>query len=260
MEVDYTRKLEEQLDRIEEANLDWRAMLHGFYEPFRLALVAAGEKMTHAKAELKPAPYACPKCGRRTEYRLGKTGRFLSCSGYGAKENPCVYAAPIDREGRPRLPERINLKCPADGKPMVLRTGRFGPFLTSEDPKTKFVLNLDKKSRIKLPAAPPLVTAITCPKCGKSPLNLRAGKRGPWLGCAAFPKCRGRETFAKIDPAERERLEKSLAEHERGQKRLELETLDGRPVPEGTPVADLTLPGGLETLEIHPEAMPAKSA
>jgi DNA topoisomerase-1 len=256
MKVDYTRNLETQLDRIEEADLGWREMLGSFYGPFREALEKAGERMTHAKATVDPAPYACPKCGARTVYRLGKNGRFLSCSAYP----DCTYAAPIDRQGRPRLPERINLKCPADGKPMILRTGRFGPFLTSEDPKTKFVLNLDKKARIKLPAPPPLVTAITCPKCGKSPLNLRTGKRGPWLGCAAFPKCRGREAFAKLDPAERERLEKALADHEKGQVRLVLETLDGRPVPEGTPVSELTVPGGLETLAFHPEAMPAKSA
>jgi DNA topoisomerase-1 len=266
MEIDYTRRLEGELDRIEDASLDWRQMLRGFYGPFSKALADAGDNMGHAKAELELAPYACPECRgertkagekpRRTVYRLGKSGRFLSCSGYP----DCKYAAPIDRQGRPRLPERINLKCPADGKPMVLRTGRFGPFLTSEDPKTKFVLNLDKKGKIKLPAPPPLVTTIPCPKCGKSPLNLRNGKRGPWLGCAAFPKCRGREAFAKIEPAERERLEAALAAHEKGQTRLVLETLDGRPVPEGTPVTDLMIPGGLQTLEIHPDAVPAKSA
>jgi hypothetical protein len=36
--------------------------------------------------------------------------------------------------------------------------------------------------------------------------------------------------------------------------------LEGRPVPEGTPVTDLMIPGGLQTLEIHPDAVPAKSA
>ncbi len=260
MQIDYTRRLEEELDRIEESRVDWRQMLHGFYGPFLSSLAHANDKMTHAKAAVEPAPYACPKCGRRTEYRLGKNGRFLSCSGFSEKDSPCSYAAPIDRQGRPRLPELINLKCPADGKPMMLRTGRFGPFLTSEDPKTKFVLNVDKKGKIKLPAPPPLVTTIPCPKCGKSPLNLRSGKRGPWLGCAAFPKCRGREAFAKIDPAERERLEAALAAHEKGQVRLALETMDGRPVPEGTPITDLTIPGGLQTLEIHAEARVAKSA
>ena len=51
--------------------------------------------MKHAKAETRPAPYACPKWGSQTVYRVGKNGMFLSCGTYPA----CEYAAPIDREG-----------------------------------------------------------------------------------------------------------------------------------------------------------------
>src|SRR5690606_7917125 len=114
-----------QLDRIEEAHDDWTTMLSRFYSGFSDALSHALENMTHAKAEIEPAPYQCPQCGRRTCYRFGKNGRFLSCSGYP----DCTYAAPIDRQGRPLLPEKVDLVCPEDGSEMILRTGRFGPFL-----------------------------------------------------------------------------------------------------------------------------------
>jgi DNA topoisomerase I len=231
-------------------------MLRGFYGDFKESLDRAGATMTHAKADIEPAPYACPKCGSQTSYRFGKNGRFLSCASYPA----CDYAAPIDRDGRPMLPERVNVMCPEDGSQMVLRTGRFGPFLASINyPATKCVLNLDKKQKLKFPAIPPLLTDLICPKCNKAPLSLRTGKRGPWLGCSAFPKCRGRETWSKIDEAVREKLVKALEVHEKKHPRVIITSLDGKPIPEGTPISDLTLPGGVQQLAIHPAAQPAKA-
>src|SRR5690606_8703935 len=127
MDIGYTRIMESELDRIATQHADWREMLAGFYQRFSEALDHAHETMTHAKAEIQPAPYQCPVCGARTSFRFGKNGRFLSCSRYP----DCDYAAPIDREGRPLLPEQVNVACPEDGSPMVLRTGRFGKFLAS---------------------------------------------------------------------------------------------------------------------------------
>ncbi|MBM4113885.1 MAG: type I DNA topoisomerase, partial [Phycisphaerae bacterium] len=198
-----------------------------------------------------PALYACPKCGSRTAYRFGKNGRFLSCSTYPE----CDFACPIDREGRPQLVQKIDLLCPVDGSPMVLRTGRFGDFLTSENPKTKFILNLDKKKRtLKFPAPPPVLTDLKCPKCD-APLNLREGKRGPWLGCSRFPKCRGREQWTKVDEATKKKLEKELAEQLKAHEPLKLTRLDGRtPVENGTPLDDLMLPGEQLELAVHPDA------
>src|SRR5690606_37483690 len=111
MDVGYTRQMEAELDKIEEQQANWIAMLHQFYGPFARALETAHDGMTHAKAEAQPAIYQCPKCGSRTEYRFGRNGRFLSCTAYPE----CDYSAPIDREGRPLLPERVDLVCPEDG-------------------------------------------------------------------------------------------------------------------------------------------------
>lgn len=265
MNVGYTRRVEEELDEIATGGIKWRDMLEEFYGPFA-ATVAALRKKDHVKAETQPAPYACPLCGRRTEYRLGKTGKFLSCSGFNikvkvpaakgkkAKEQPaCSYAAPVNKQGKPLLPEKVDLKCPVDGAPMVLRTGRFGDFLTSVNRETEFVLNVDRKGGIKFPSPPPLVTELPCPKCG-APMNLRNGKRGPWLGCSNFPKCRGRESWAKIEDKTRERLEKALHQHDAKQPVFSITTLDGTPVKEGTPVVALLIPGEEARLEIHPDA------
>jgi DNA topoisomerase-1 len=279
MDIGYTRRVEAELDEIAEGKLSWRTMLARFYTPFKSVVASLqSSDNVHLRATGEPSPYACPLCGRRCEYRLGKSGRFLSCSGFREQvpvpqappkspakgksratkpkkpkmQPACSYAAPVNRKGKPLLPERVDLKCPVDGAPMVLRTGRFGDFLTSVNRETEFVLNIDRKGGIKFPSPPPLVTELPCPKCA-APMNLRSGKRGPWLGCSKFPKCRGRESWAKIPEATRNALERSLAEHEGKQERFSITTLDGTPVAEGTPVSILVIPGEEAKLQVHPD-------
>jgi DNA topoisomerase-1 len=255
MSVGYTREMEAELDDVEASKADWVAMLKRFYGAFSNALANAHEDMVHAKAELEPAPYKCPNCGSMTCYRFGKNGRFLSCTAYPE----CNYAAPIDRRGRPLLPERVDVVCPVDGSAMEVRDGRFGKFIASVNyPKTDFVLNVDRKLGLKYPAvAPMLVEDPVCPKCA-SPLNLRRGKRGPWLGCSKFPKCRGRVSWNSVDEARREELEAALIAHEAAHPLPAIVRFDGRVIPDGTPLTDLAIPGGLATLELHPDAPPPK--
>jgi DNA topoisomerase-1 len=229
MEVGYTRDMEQQLDDIEEKQADWIQMLKKFYGPFKKSLDAAHEDMGHAKAELQPAPHACPECGSQMVYRFGRNGRFLSCSRYPH----CTYASPIDREGNPLSPELTDVACPECGAPMVLRKGRYGAFLScSTYPDCKGIVNLDKKGYISPPKIPPLVTDLTCPKCA-APLNLRRGNRGPWLSCSTFPKCKGRLGWGSLDKATKERWEQALEQHEKACQQKTIRTLDGAPVSEG---------------------------
>src|SRR5690606_16558576 len=118
----------------------------------------------------------------------------------------------------PRTADWANVACVKCGGPMVRRTGRFGPFLgcaryNDEHNPCAGILNIDKKGFVTAPSQPPLVTDLPCAKCGK-PLNLRAGIRGPWLGCSGFPKCRGRGKWAELPETKRSELEKALAEHD----------------------------------------------
>ena len=251
MDVGYTRQMESELDRVADHEVDWVDMLKDFYGRFSVALETAHENLTHAKAELIPAPYACPDCGRRTCYRFGKNGRFLSCSGYP----DCSFAAPIDREGRPMMAERVDVVSPDDGEQMELRTGRFGKFISSVNyPDSKFVFNLDKKGGIKYPAQPPVETDLLCSKC-ESPLNVRRGKRGPWLGCSKFPKCRGRGKWAELEDEKKADLEKQLDAMDRANPPIIPKRKDGSVIPEGAMVAEMVIPGETIELDIHPEAV-----
>ncbi len=292
IEIGYTREIERELDQVAQGSKKWTDMLHEFHDELSPKLDEALEQ-PHEKGKSEASSFACPECGRRLEYRLGGKGEFLSCSGYNEKiidepvepaptkgkakkakkkakpkERPaCTFAMPVDRQRRPLLPEQIDLLSPA-GVPMVKRTGRFGDFLVEDKPRPvkargkkaagvpaeppPFILNLDRKGNVKFPAPPPLVTDIACPKCGDV-MNLRDGKRGPWLGCRAFPKCRGREAFTKLPEPRQKELEKELAAHLSGQTKLTLTRRDGTtPVADGTPLSSLTMEGGVAELKPFP--------
>ncbi|MFM1904455.1 MAG: topoisomerase 1 [Planctomycetota bacterium] len=296
IEIGYTREIERELDQVAEGSKSWTEMLHEFHEEL-VPKLGEAEQKEHVKASADPAPYACPECGRRLEFRLGKQGEFLSCSGYNenvaetepepelvapakgkgkkAAKKPrakkpkhvpaCSFAMPVDRQRRPLLPEQIDLLSPA-GVPMVKRTGRFGDFLVEDKPRPvkpkgkkaaeaaaaeppPFILNLDRKGALKFPSPPPLVTDIACEKCGAM-MNLRDGKRGPWLGCQKFPKCRGRAAFGKLTEAVQKDLTEQLKKHLSGHEAIHLTRRDGvTPVEEGTPLSALTLPGGVAELQ-----------
>ena len=230
MDIPYTREMEAELDKIEDEDHDWRQMLRTFYGPFKEKLEKAHETIEHAKAATEDAPYECPDCGAKTVYRFGRNGRFLSCSAYP----DCKYAAPIDREGKPMQPQETDIICPIDGRPLIKRTGRFGPFLASQGyPDVKFILKLDpKKQTVVLPKVPPLLTDQPCPKC-ESPLYLRDSKRGFWLSCSTFPKCRGRGRWADLEEEKQKQLEAAWVEHCKANPLPVIETTDGKTVEEG---------------------------
>jgi DNA topoisomerase-1 len=267
--------METQLDKVEEDHLDWVEMLQRFYGPFQQDLAEAEKTLVHAKAETRPAPpqYTCPKCEKEGRgksamvYRFGKNGRFMSCSLYPT----CDYASPVDREGKPRpITAGVNIACPKCGTAMTKRTGRFGDFLgcpryNDKDNPCDGILNIDKKGKVVAPSQPPLVTDLPCPIC-QSPLNLRSGLRGPWLGCSRFPKCRGRGKWAELDDKKRGDLEKALEAHAGANPVPIIRTLDGKPLTDASGKPLSTAPtvavlagqdgeAGPETLESVAEEM-----
>jgi DNA topoisomerase-1 len=76
-------------------------------------------------------------------------------------------------------------------------------------------------------------------------MNLRNGARGPWLGCSAFPKCRGRLSWAKLEDDVRDGLEKELKAHDRAHPIPIIRTRDGKALTDarGKPLPDAPVPG-----------------
>jgi len=196
MDIAFTRYMEEQLDKIEEQHLDWIGVLKDFYGPFKVNLDTALAEMKHAKAEVTPSEYECPKCGKQLVYRFGKNGKFLSCSTYPE----CTFACPCDKEGKMVEEKLSEHECPKCGKPMMHKNGRFGPFLGCSDyPECKTTLKLDKEGNVLPPKPPAEPTGVKCYKCKSGELVIRQSKKGPFMGCNRFPKCRTIISVKQLD-------------------------------------------------------------
>jgi DNA topoisomerase-1 len=196
MDIAFTRYMEEQLDKIEEQHLEWVSVLEEFYGPFKKNLETAVSEMKHAKAEVKPSEYTCPKCKKPLVYKFGKNGKFLSCSTYPK----CKFACPCDRDGKMMEEEVSEHKCPKCGNSMIYKRGRFGVFLgCSGYPECKSILNIDKEGNVLPPKPPAEPTGIKCYKCKEGELVVRQSKRGPFLGCNRFPKCRTIVSYKQLE-------------------------------------------------------------
>ncbi len=183
--VDYTRGLEEQLDKIEEGAADYRTMLAGFYEKFSTDLGHAVKSMPNIKSEGLPSEEVCDKCGAPMVFKVGRFGVFLACSAYpecaNTREIKTTEPAEADREPDP---------CENCGKPMVLKRGRFGQFLScSGYPQCKTTRKLVETGRGLAAAQPDRVLDETCPKCSSN-LVVKQGRLGEFTACSNYPKCR----------------------------------------------------------------------
>ena len=90
--------------------------------------------------------------------------------------------------------------CPNCGKPLIEKHGRFGTFLGCSDyPNCKTIVKIDKEGNLLPPKPPAEPTGIKCHKCGKGELVIRQSKKGPFMGCNRFPRCRTIVSMKQID-------------------------------------------------------------
>jgi DNA topoisomerase-1 len=192
--LEYTSEVEERLDEIAEGSVEWHEVLRKFYAPFRKALDKAYKEM--AKIEPKQTEEKCPKCGELMLLRESRFGKYLSCPRFPK----CRGKIPLNAEGQKIQPQTTEEKCPECGKPMLIRFGRRGRFMACTGyPACKVTFSVDAEGK-KVAASRPIPTDRPCNKCN-SPLWLRSGKRGYFLACSAYPKCRNIVSIAQ-DEAE----------------------------------------------------------
>ncbi|MFH0962442.1 MAG: type I DNA topoisomerase [Planctomycetota bacterium] len=181
LSVGFTRRMEADLDRIEEGKVDWVKLLREFYDSFSASLERAKEHMDTASEE---SDIACEACGKPMVYRWSRYGRFLGCSGYPE----CKHTVALDDEGAPAQKEETGETCPECGSPLIRRDGRRGPFLAcSGYPKCKYSRSVGGEERQgdEGKASP---SQETCPECGGA-LRGRRGSHGFFVGCSNYPTC-----------------------------------------------------------------------
>ena len=175
MDPDFTAKMEEDLDLVESGKLPREKLLKDFYKRFKSQLEKA-KKLKRWTPEPSPTSETCQLCGKPMLKRWSKRGWFLGCSGYPK----CKGTRPLEMgangelvEAMPQLTEYICDKC---GKPMAIRSGRYGQFLSCTGyPECK--------------NAQPVPLGVKCPKCKTGELiEIRPQKRGgrTFYGCSNY--------------------------------------------------------------------------
>ena len=196
IDPDFTAHVEGELDAVESGTEDWVGLLEKFYGPFEHALTEAAEKMERIKVPEVELESTCPQCGKPLVLREGRFGRFVACSGFpectfSAQEEQFVQKTDENGDESAPAEEQQHAPCDLCGEPMIVRRSRRGPFLgCSRYPECTFTRPMpgDEKSA-RPPKQPVQLTNIACDKCGK-PMALRTSRRGPFLGCSSYPRCK----------------------------------------------------------------------
>jgi DNA topoisomerase-1 len=193
--VEFTARMEDNLDRVETADLDAVKVLKDFYLPFKDKLDKAEEEMLSVKGVGIPTGLTCPQCQENELHvKVGRNGHFLACNGYP----DCTYSRDYTRDEKGRIqPIEINHSaatdkvCPKCHKNMVVKRGKYGEFIAcSGYPECKHTESVNG-------AAGGQSIGMQCPEDGcEGDIVEKRSRRGKvFYGCNRYPEC----TFATWD-------------------------------------------------------------
>src|SRR6202022_3106859 len=175
IDVEYTRNLAEDLDKIEQGKTGYVKTLAEFYKKFKKDLARAGKEMQNLKEGIK-TDEICERCGSPMLIKVGKFGPFVACSAYPE----CTNTRELEKnEPESGTGEEEIEPCEHCGKPVVVKRGHFGQFLAcSGYPECKYVKHK--------------TTGVKCPKDADKGGEVveRKSKRGKiFFGCSNYPDC-----------------------------------------------------------------------
>jgi DNA topoisomerase-1 len=181
VDVEFTARMEEELDEIARGEREWVPLLRAFYGPLRDRVDEKRRELKRSDFTTEATDEVCSE-GHPMVIRLGRNGRFLACSLYPEhkESRPLPGDEPPPQEGTGEV-------CPECGEgTLVSKTGRFGPFVgCSRYPDCKFI----KKDGP--PPPDPLPFEVTCPKNKDGHLVPRRARRtgNVFWGCSNYPRC-----------------------------------------------------------------------
>jgi DNA topoisomerase I len=176
----FTAEMEDELDEIATGKRDYTKTLRDFYTPFLKEVKSKDKIAKVTNMGDAPSEFPCPICGASMIIKLGKNGKFMSCSTFPA----CSGARTIEGEIM-EGPKEIGEKCPKCEKgELVERSGRFGKFIScARYPKCKFI-KVDEEQKLKNS------TGVNCPICKKGVMTEKRGRFGVFYGCSNYPDCK----------------------------------------------------------------------
>jgi len=189
-DVQYTARMEEELDEVEEGKLTWVEALDEFYKKFQKDLKKASKNMENLKTQEIPTDQVCEKCGSPMVQKWGQFGSFLACSAYPE----CKNTKEIAKEETPEAKENAGAEaepepCENCGRPMALKRGRFGQFLACTGyPECKTTRKI--ASGGGAPKKPDVLLDEVCPQCKEAKLVIKDGRFGLFTSCSNYPKCK----------------------------------------------------------------------
>ena len=209
LDIAFTAQMESNLDRIERGEVKWTKILDSFYRSFGKDLEMAKKKM---KGEVM-TDLPCPECQKPLAIKSGRNGLFLGCSGFPE----CKYTNNFSRdekgnivvESSPDLGKEEGT-CEVCGRPMVVKSGKFGTFLAcSGYPECKqtraWVKGEEAVSEGKRIEA-------TCKKCGGTMVVRQSRTGQKFLACENYPRCRHTESLSTNVPCPEEDCPGKLVE------------------------------------------------
>lgn len=100
VDVEFTAKMEQGLDDVEEGKVDWVKIIDEFYKGFEKHLKKAEQEMEEVEIKDEPAGEDCEQCGNPMVFKMGRYGKFMACSNFP----DCRNTKAIVKE--------IGVKCP----------------------------------------------------------------------------------------------------------------------------------------------------
>ncbi len=234
MNIKFTAEMEEKLDLIEEGELKWKQVLREFYtdlEKYLKPFEEEAEKLANMRVESDII------CHGPMLMKTGRFGKYLECEDPECKKKVNLKGINISKDDiekgiiivKDLVEERDKVKkgeitdlYTKDGKVLLLKLGRFGSYLESEnfasdeireslpsevkkmlmqgsiERKDEVVLLKGIMDKIKKEEEEILKDAGVCEKCG-SPFEVKRGRWGKFLACTGYPTCKNIKKLGKKD-------------------------------------------------------------
>ncbi|MFS0787039.1 type I DNA topoisomerase [Shouchella sp. 1P09AA] len=162
LDVEFTAKMEEDLDSIEDGRDNWIEIIDQFYKSFEKRLEVAEEEMEEVEIKDEPAGEDCEKCGHEMVYKMGRYGKFMACSNFP------------DCRNTKAIVKDIGVTCP---------TCKEGNIVERKSKKRRIFYGCDRYPECEFVSWDKPI-ARPCPKC-ESLLVEKKSKKGVFVACTS---------------------------------------------------------------------------